>query len=158
MDIVFYIVAALCLLGGLAGCILPGIPGPPLAYAGLLLLQVTGRQPFTVSSLIFWAILVVVVQLLDYLTPLWGTKYGGGSRAGKWGCIIGTFVGIFLFPPWGILWGPFAGAVLGELMAGRDTGVAFKAGAGAFAGFVFSTLLKVILCSYFIFLFIHSFF
>ena len=58
---------ALCLLVGLAGCFLPALPGPPLAYVGMLLLHITDRVQFTVTQLIVWAILVIVVQVLDYL-------------------------------------------------------------------------------------------
>ena len=85
-----------------------------------------------------WGLLVVVVQILDYVTPVLGTKYGGGSKWGNWGCVLGTVVGIFLFPPWGILFGPFAGAVIGELLGGKKSFDAFKAGIGAFIGFLLS--------------------
>lgn len=99
---------------------LPVLPGPPLSYLGLLLLHFTDKVQFTVTQLAVWGVLVVVVQLLDYITPVLGSKYGGGSKWGSWGCMIGTIAGIFIFPPWGILFGPFAGAVIGELLGGKS--------------------------------------
>ena len=121
MDIVWIVLGALCLLVGLAGCFLPALPGPPLAYVGMLLLHITERVQFTVSQLVVWAILVVVVQVLDYFTPLIGTKYGGGSKWGNRGCIAGTVIGMFFFPPWGIILGPLVGAIVGELLGGKLT-------------------------------------
>lgn len=151
MDILLYILASLCLLLGFAGCFLPVLPGPPVAYVGLLLLQATERYQFTVGQLVVWGILVVVVQVLDYVTPILGTKYSGGSKWGNWGCVIGTVAGIFLFAPWGILLGPFVGALVGELLGGKALGEAMKAGAGAFIGFLVSVVLKVGLCGYFVY-------
>lgn len=151
MDILLYVLAGLCLLLGFAGCFLPVLPGPPMAYVGLLLLQATERFQFTVGQLVVWGILVVVVQILDYVMPILGTKYSGGSRWGNWGCVIGTVVGIFLFAPWGILLGPFIGALIGEMLGGKAFGEAMKAGVGAFIGFLVSVVLKVGLCGYFVY-------
>ncbi|KKB59380.1 DUF456 domain-containing protein [Parabacteroides gordonii] len=151
MDILLYVLAGLCLLLGFAGCFLPVLPGPPMAYVGLLLLQATERFQFTVGQLVTWGILVVVAQVLDYVTPILGTKYSGGSRWGNWGCVIGTVAGIFLFAPWGILLGPFIGALIGELLGGKAFGEAMKAGVGAFIGFLVSVVLKVGLCGYFVY-------
>ena len=78
--------------------------------------------------------MVLVVQALDYLTPLLGTKYSGGSRAGNWGCILGTIAGIFLFAPWGIILGPFIGALVGELIGGKPMQEALRAGMGRGSG------------------------
>ena len=136
MDIIWIIVGAICLLVGLAGCFLPALPGPPLSYVGMILLHLTDKVQFTATQLIVWAILVIIVQVLDYLTPLIGTKYSGGSKWGNRGCIAGTVIGIFLFPPWGIIFGPLVGAVIGELLGGKLTHEALKAGLGAFVGFL----------------------
>ena len=129
MDIVLYILAAICLLVGFLGCFLPVLPGPP----------------------VLWALLVVVVLVMDYLMPVLGAKYSGGSKWGKWGCLVGSIVGIFLFAPWGILLGPFIGACIGELAGGKGIGDAVKAGFGAFVGFLVSVVLKAVLCVYFVY-------
>lgn len=151
MDIFLMIVGIICLFVGLAGCFLPFLPGPPISYIGLLLIHWTDKAQFTVSQLITWALLVVLVQIMDYVTPLLGAKYSGGSKWGNWGCVVGTLAGIFLFPPWGILVGPFAGAVIGELLAGKHTSQALRAGFGAFIGFMLNVIIKTVLCAYFIY-------
>lgn len=151
METLLIIAGVICLFVGLAGCFLPLLPGPPIAYLGLWLLQWTDRVQFSYTHLLVWGLLVVLVQLLDYVTPVLGAKYSGGSKWGNWGCAIGTVVGFFFFPPWGILVGPFAGAVIGELLAGKETAIAFKAGIGALLGFLFSVVIKTALCGYFIY-------
>jgi len=156
MDIFLYILSILFLLIGFAGCFLPVLPGPPVSYAALLLLQLTDRFQFTVQELVIGGLLVIIVQILDYLTPLLGTKWSGGSKWGNWGCMIGTVAGIFLFPPWGILLGPFVGALIGEILSGRDLAVAFKAGLGAFVGFLVSVVLKIGVCGYFVYMVIEE--
>ena len=158
MDIIWIIVGAICLLVGLAGCFLPALPGPPLSYVGMILLHLTDKVQFTATQLIVWAILVIIVQVLDYFTPLIGTKYSGGSKWGNRGCIAGTVIGIFLFPPWGIIFGPLVGAVIGELLGGKLTHEALKAGLGAFVGFLLGVILKVSLCGYFGVVFISALF
>lgn len=99
MDILLIILGILCLLAGLAGCILPALPGPPLAYGGMLLLHFTDRVQFGTTQLVVWLVLVIVVQVLDYFVPLLGAKYSGGSRWGERGCLAGTIAGLF-FMPW----------------------------------------------------------
>ena len=115
MDIFLIILGSICLLVGLIGCIVPMLPGPPIAYVALVLLQLTDKVTFTPLQLFFWLLLVVVIQILDYFVPMFGVKRFGGTGWGNWGCIIGTFAGLFLFPPWGVIIGPFAGAFIGEL-------------------------------------------
>ena len=87
---------------------------------------------------------------------MFGVKRFGGTSWGNWGCIIGTFTGLFLFPPWGVIIGPFAGAFIGELLGGKETHHALKAGFGAFVGFLMGTVLKVAVCGWFIFCFINA--
>jgi uncharacterized protein YqgC (DUF456 family) len=84
-----------------------------------------------------------VAFALDYIIPAWGTKKFGGSRFGVWGSIIGLFAGLLFFPPFGIIVGPFAGAVIGELVAGQNTESALRSGFGSFAGLLLGTLIKL---------------
>ena len=154
-DVLLIILGSLCLLIGLAGCILPALPGPPLAYAGMLLLHFTERTQFTTVELIVWLVLVIIVQILDYFVPLLGAKYSGGSRWGERGCLAGTLVGLF-FMPWGIILGPFLGAVIGELLGGRETKDALRSGLGSLLGFLLGTFVKCALCGYFIWKFVET--
>ena len=149
MDVLLIILGIICLLVGLAGCILPMLPGPPLSYAGLLLLHFTERAQFTPTQLFVWLGIVIIIQVLDYFVPLIGAKYSGGTRWGTRGCLVGTIVGLF-FMPWGLIVGPFLGAFVGELMGGRDSMQALKSGLGSLAGFLFGTVLKCAVCGYFI--------
>lgn len=149
MDVLIYVLSFLLLVGGIAGCVLPILPGPPLGYAGLLLLHFTGRADFSTVQLVTWLIIVVILQVIDFITPLLGSKYTGGSEFGNRGCVAGTLIGMF-FLPWGIIVGPFIGAVAGEMLGGRDLAHAIRAGIGSLIGFLVGTLLKVIVCFYFL--------
>ena len=149
MDILIMVLAIILMVGGIAGCVLPILPGAPLAYAGLLLLHFTGLAHFSTVQLIEWLIVVVVLQVVDYITPLLGSKYSGGTSFGNRGCVAGTLLGLF-FMPWGIILGPFLGAVAGEMMGGSDFPHAVRAGIGTLIGFLLGTLLKVIVCFYFL--------
>ena len=144
MDYVLISLGVVFIISGIMGCVLPVIPGPPLSYIGLLFLHFTERYQFSSRFLIIWAAITIVVYALDYLIPAWGTKKFGGSKRGVWGSIIGLVIGLFFFPPFGIIIGPFLGAVIGELTAGKDSGVALKSGFGSFIGFLAGTLLKLI--------------
>ena len=149
MDILLIVFAFLLLVAGIAGCILPMLPGVPLAYAGMLLLHLTDKIHFTTHQLIIWLIVVIVLQVVDYITPLLGSKYSGGTSFGNRGCMAGTLLGMF-FMPWGVIVGPFIGAVTGEMMGGQDLPHAIRSGIGPLLGFLFGTLLKVIVCFYFL--------
>lgn len=158
MDLFLIISGVVCLLIGVIGCLLPVLPGPPIAYIALLLLHFTSKVEFTISQLLIWLLVVIVVQLLDYFIPLLGAKKLGGTKWGIWGCFFGTLLGIFLFPPWGIIIGPFSGAVLGELLAGKQAGQALRAGLGAFLGFMLGIIAKFTVCGWFIYCFISALF
>ena len=144
MDYILVGLGILFLLMGLAGAILPIIPGPPLSYVGLLFLHFTERWSFDSQFLWIWAGVTVVVYVLDYIVPAWGTKKFGGSRKGVIGSIVGLLLGMIFFPPFGIIIGPFVGAFVGELIEGKDQSSALKAGFGSFLGFVAGTLMKLI--------------
>ena len=137
MEIFILVVGFLCMLAGLAGSVLPVLPGPPLTYIGMLVLQVSDRVQFSTTTLVVALVLVVISLVLDYIAPIIGTKYYGGGKWGEWGCVVGTILGLFVFPPWGFILGPLVGAIVGELLQGKDSNAAIKAGFGAFIGFFF---------------------
>ena len=171
MDILLIILGAICLLIGIIGCVAPVLPGVPLAYLGLLLLHWTERVQFSWQFLTVWAVIVVVIQLLDYFIPAWGTKKFGGTKWGVWGSTIGLFVGLFM-GPMGIVIGPFLGAVVGELLyfnrhpqtaqSGDEIGKnsqfnrALRAGLGSFIGLLTGTILKLICCGMMVFYFVKE--
>ena len=143
MDIFLLVIAFILLLVGIIGCIVPGLPGVPIAYAGLWVAQATERVDFGWQFLLVWGIIVIVISVLDYIVPAWGTKHYGGTKWGVWGSTIGVFVGLF-FGAVGVILGPLVGAVLGELLAGKAFPDALKAGWGSFIGILFGTVLKLI--------------
>ena len=155
MDIILIILGILCLIAGLVGCFLPILPGPPVAYTGLLLLHFTDKVQFTTAELLIWLLIAVIAQILDYFIPMLGSKYSGGSRWGTRGCLAGTLIGLF-FMPWGIILGPFLGAFIGELLGGQETGQALKSGLGSLLGFLFGTVLKCVIVGYFIWQFVAA--
>lgn len=144
MDFILIGLGILCVVTGILGCILPALPGPPFNYVALLLLHFTARYHFSIRFLLIWALITVIVVVLDYVIPVWGTKKFGGSRRGVWGSIGGLIVGMFFFPPLGIIVGPIIGAILAELSGGKNQRDALKAGLGSFIGFLAGTLLKLI--------------
>lgn len=143
MDIFLIITGIILLLTGIAGCIVPFLPGPPLAYGSLILLQFSSYQPFTEKFLVIWAIVTTAVVLADYYIPVWGTKKFGGTKGGVWGATIGLIVGMFFFPPFGLIAGPFIGAFAGEIINNQDSDKAFRSALGSFIGFVAGTLMKL---------------
>jgi len=145
MDIVWAIVSCCFLLAGIIGSFVPIIPGPPLSYVGILILQLRKVPSFTTKFLLIWLAIVTVVVLLDYIVPLYGTKKFGGSKYGIWGCAIGLIAGLW-FGPLGMILGPFVGAFVGEVLANNQSDRALRAAFGSFIGFVFSTLLKLVTC------------
>lgn len=146
MDTVLILIGILFLLAGIIGCIIPGIPGPPLAYISLIMIEFTDADPFSFSFMTSWAVLVLAVTALDYYVPVWGTKKFGGSKFGVWGSIIGLIIGLFT-GPLGIIIGPFLGAYLGELIGGMRNEEALKAGFGSFLGFIAGTFMKLAVSS-----------
>jgi uncharacterized protein YqgC (DUF456 family) len=159
-DILLVVLGSLFLLLGLLGCILPVIPGPTLSFAGLLVLRFTGFvEPHRVEAynqlLWIFAGLAVVVTVLDYIVPVWGTKKFGGSRSGTIGATIGLIIGLFFAPP-GLILGPFLGAVVGEMMAGRDQKASLRAGFGSLLGFLTGVVLKMVVSALITFYFVKE--
>ncbi len=155
MDIFLIILAGLCLLLGLVGNIVPALPGTPLGYVGLLLLHMTDKAQFSTTFLVVWAAIVVVIQVLDYVIPAWGTKQFGGTKGGVWGSTIGLIVGIF-FGPAGIILGPFLGAFAGEMVQGQETKKALRASIGSFIGFLAGTVIKLVCSGFMIYYYIMA--
>jgi len=138
------VLGALAILAGIAGCFVPIIPGPIVAYCGLLCMMPTSKSP-SAAMLVLLGVITAVVTVLDYVVPAMGAKKFKCSKWGIWGCTIGTFIGIFYFPI-GLILGPFLGAVAGELIAKKPLAMAAKGGLGAFLGFLAGVFLKVVAC------------
>ena len=152
MDILLVILAFLLLLVGLAGSVIPVLPGPPLSYVGLLLLQWSGYGDFSPRFLWIWAAITVVITVVDNFLPAWMTRRFGGSRSATAGSLLGVVAGMFLFPPVGLIVGPFLGALIGELLHdSANSSKALRVALGSFAAFICGTGAKLIISSIMIF-------
>jgi hypothetical protein len=146
---VLIVFAVLLAIAGIIGSVVPGIPGPPLSWIGMLLVYFADKSgdptdPMSATVLLVWLAVTVIVTILDYVIPVEATRVAGGHKAASTGAVLGLVVGM-LVPPLGIIAGSLLGAFIGELMV-TDKGVwaAFKAGAGAFLGFILGTGLKLV--------------
>ena len=146
MSIALTIIAIILLIAGIVGCIVPALPGVPLSYVALWLIRFTDKgDEISNRILIIWGIVTILVTILDYVIPVWGTKRFGGSKWGVWGSTIGLIAGLFL-GPWGVIVGPFVGAVVFELLGGKPSREAIRAGWGSFIGLLSGTIIKLICC------------
>jgi uncharacterized protein YqgC (DUF456 family) len=141
-DYILLILGIILMILGIIGCLVPVLPGPPFSFLGLILLHFTRFGPFTNTQLIIFGIIAVVVTIMDYIVPVWGTKKFGGSKYGTRGATVGLIIGLFL-GPLGLVLGPFIGAFVGEMIFRDDIGYAFKAGIGSLIGFLTGIGLKL---------------
>ncbi|MBR1850034.1 MAG: DUF456 domain-containing protein [Bacteroidales bacterium] len=151
MSTTLVIIATICLLAGIAGSLIPALPGPPLSWLGLLLLNLSGATHFSRTLIVIAALVAIFITLIDNILPSLGTKRRGGSRAGIWGCNIGLILALLGLPfgPQGLLgvifW-PFVGALVGEYLSQHSIRPALSAAWGAFSGFLCGTLAKLAYC------------
>lgn len=144
---------------GLAGCILPIIPGPPVSFLALIILSLAKNwEPFGPAFLMIMGGLAVLVTILDYVVPVVGARKYGASRLGVWCSIIGMLIGVFLFPPFGVFIGGFVGAMVGELLAGKEGRQSLRAAWGAFVGNLVNVGLKLAYCGVIIFYYVREMF
>lgn len=154
----FAILAGILLLVGLVGTVLPVLPGPPIAWAGLLAAHFSTYSKIEIWILIATGIAAALITVIDNIFPSLMTKKAGGSKAATWGCTIGLLASFFLGPIF-ILIAPFIGAFIGEMIHdSSDSKRAVKAAFGAFKGFLLGTGLKMITVICFIWLFLWSIF
>jgi len=153
METVLVILAFVLLITGLLGAVLPVLPGPPLSYAGLLLLQLSGYIEaellrFSFAFLVIWALITVAVTIMDYLLPSLLSKRFGGSRYAIVGSFLGLLAGLLFFPPLGMIFGSFLGAMAGEFIHNSGNGLkALKVALGAFLAFIVGSGAKLIVSS-----------
>jgi uncharacterized protein len=145
MDWLWITLGIILIMVGIAGSLLPLLPGPPIAFAGMLIQLFREPDPFTSKFLWIWAGIVVVSLVLDYMIPIWGTKKFGGTKYGVWGCTLG-FLLAFWMGPWGVIIGPFLGAFAGEMIGGQSSKKSLRAALGSFVGFLLGSFLKLIIC------------
>lgn len=150
--------AGILVLVGLAGTILPALPGVPFVFGGLLIVAWLGEfQRIGWPTLAILAILTAFAVLVDLLASLLGAKKVGASKLALLGAAIGSIVGIF-FGLIGIFVFPFIGAVIGELIARKEMGQAAKVGVATWLGLLFGALAKLALALTMIGVFVIAYF
>ena len=145
MTLLLWVLAVAFIVVGVAGTVLPALPGAPLVFVGLLLAAwADGFQKVGWFPLVLVGLLTLATLAVDLLATSMGAKRVGASGLALAGAAVGTVVGIFFSLP-GLLLGPFVGAVLGEYLARRNWEQAGKAGLGTWLGIVFGTAAKLAL-------------
>ncbi len=145
MDIALYLLAALLMIGGLAGSVLPVLPGIPMVFGGIwLAAAVDGYRHLGLWWLLIIGALGAFGVIVDFIAGALGAHRVGASPRALWGATIGTIVGMFFGIP-GLLLGPFVGALLGELASGNSVLRSTHVGIGTWLGLLFGTLLKLVL-------------
>lgn len=152
MEYIVVVLGILLLAVAIAGVFLPGLPGPPLAFGSLILvlynpLAASRMADSNYMWLIIFGIITLIITIIDYYLPIWGTKKFGGTSAGAKGSVVGLILGIFASPfslATSLVIGPLVGAIAGELVAGESKSTAFKSGLGSFLGFLVGAIMKVI--------------
>jgi len=140
------VLAVLFFIAGFVFTVFPVLPGILIIFAGMLVYGLLAG--FETLGLLFFvgqAVAVGLSYLADYAAGVWAVKKYGGSSAAVWGSIIGVLAGIFVFGPFGIILGPFLGAVAGEILAGGAPSRALRAGIGTLVGFLGATGIKLVI-------------
>lgn len=146
MDTAVLIIALLFILVGIAGTILPILPGVAMIFVAIAAYGwYEGFQSITAGYLMVLAGLTILSMLVDYLSTYLGAKHFDSSRLGMWGAVLGSLLGIFLFPPLGIIVCPWLGALGGELVQGHDLRKAMRSGLGAVIGLFSGVVFKVLI-------------
>ena len=139
----YYVLAWALVLVGVAGTVLPALPGVPLVFAGMLLAAWAGDFEIVgPGMLVLLGLMTALSVVVDFLAAALGAKRVGASRLAVVGAVVGTFVGVF-FGPLGLLGGPFVGALVGELIHVRELRQATRVGIGTWIGVVVGTVLKL---------------
>ncbi len=143
LEIILWIAAFALVAAGLAGLVLPAMPGSPLLFVGLLAgAWAEGFEYIGFWTLVALAVLAIVAYLVDFAAGAWGAKRYGASTRSVIGAAVGAVAGLF-FGIIGVFVGPFIGAVIGELTVRADLGAAGRAGVGATIGLVLGTAAKI---------------
>jgi uncharacterized protein len=142
---IMYAIAVVLILVGLAGTVLPALPGLPLMFCGMLLGAWAGDfKEVGVWTIVFLAVLMLVSVGVDFLATLFGAKRVGASKKAMLGAALGTLAGLFFGIP-GLILGPFIGAIIGEMIDGKEWRAATKTGFGTWLGLAMGTALKLAL-------------
>jgi hypothetical protein len=143
MEIIL-IISLLIMLGGLSGIVIPIVPSTPLILMGIVIYAACdGFESISRLLLLLLGVLTIVSVVLDYFGGIIGAKKFGATKWGIIGSIFGCIGGFITGGIVGIIIGPFLGAVLLELVFGKDLRGAFKSGVGTLVGFIGGAVVKL---------------
>jgi len=143
MNTILWIIAILLILVGIAGTLLPALPGLPLIFAGVFLAAwINDFQLISVFTVSVLGILAVLGLVIDHIATALSAKRAGASRQGIIGAVLGTFAGLFT-GFWGLVFMPLAGAAIGEFLAHRDMLRAGKVGTATWYGLLIAAVAKL---------------
>lgn len=149
MTALILTIAIILILIGFVGCVIPVIPGPPIAFGALLLLHFFSDFVFDINFLWKWGIIVFGVTILDFWLQIYGVKKLGGNKKAINGTMIGLLIGLVVPIPFGFVLGPFIGAFIGAYIDERDNIFkALKIAFGSLLGFFGGIIAKIIVCVY----------
>ena len=158
MTILLWVVAVALVLVGLAGIVLPALPGTVVIFAGLLIAAwADGFTRVGIGTLILIGVIGTASYFIDFVAAALGAKHMGASPRAVAGAALGTLLGLFFGLP-GLIFGPLAGAILGELSAHRDWARAGRVGMAAWIGFAIGTAVKIALAFSMIAIFLAALF
>ena len=143
MDQIIAVVVIVLWLVWLVGSVLPVLPWPLLGYLGMIILYFFSDTPPTPEAMLRWLWWMIILTVIDYLLPLWFTKWAGFSRYASWWSVVGAIVWLFVFPPFGLLIGPFVGAYLWEYYHVQDHRNAVNAARKSLLWSLWSIVIKV---------------
>jgi uncharacterized protein YqgC (DUF456 family) len=144
-TILWYVAAAILILGGLAGTILPALPGVPIVFAGMWLAAwVADYSLIGTGTVVMLGVLAALAVLLENVAGILGARRVKATGAALWGAALGTFVGLFFGIP-GLLLGPFIGALVGEVSTGGTILRSTHVGIATWIGLLFGTIAKIAL-------------
>ena len=156
MDIALYVLAALLIVGGLAGSVLPSLPGIPMVFGGIwLVAAVDGYRHLGLWWLLIIGALGTLGVIVDFIASTLGAKRVGASKLALWGTSAGTLIGMFFGIP-GLLFGPFLGALAGELASGTSVLRSAHVGVATWLGLLFGTFVKLVISFVMIGLFVFA--
>jgi len=144
-DVLLWLLAITLIVGGLVGTLLPVLPGAPLVFFGLWVLALIDHyQHVGTPTLVLLGVLAVLSALIDFVASSLGVQRVGASRQAVSGALAGSIIGAFFGIP-GLLFGPFIGAVAGELMARSRLDQAARVGIATWVGMLLGSLAKLAL-------------
>ncbi|MCC6963091.1 MAG: DUF456 domain-containing protein [candidate division Zixibacteria bacterium] len=158
-EILLFAGCLLTMLIGVAGVIVPVIPGLPLIWTAMAIFgYFTGYAYLSGEFLVYSGIAVAVIWILQHFVQVYGAKKWGASRWGMLGAFVGMVIGLFVGSLVGVIIGPLVGAVIAELLVGKSVAASLKAGAGTFVGFAFGAVVQLIVSFVLIGIFLYRVF